>query len=258
MKLSNEQQGQIRTMTLAEKRQDEIAEVLGVHRNSVYRYQKHLGLHAWQGITEEEEKTILDLLKSGRGTSWIGKEIGCGEYQARRVAGKYQIHRRQGEPGYRWKPTMRQFIDVMNLAMDGKDSVASMARKVGGPYKPVLKLVHKIRECERFLTTRTLDSYLPMKHREHKIGTSKQTQQDAEARLAIADYINRKCFDGQLLAHASRLTEVSVEFCISLFRRERPDVYLDAADWDKVREYVLPHFREAVDALRLAENGLLN
>lgn len=63
---------------------------------------------------------------------------------------------------------------------------------------------------------------------------------------------------GQLLAHASRLTEMSVEFCINLFRRERPDVSLDDEAWGRVRAYMQPLFREAVDALRLSGNGLVN
>jgi hypothetical protein len=241
-------------------RQDEIASVLRIHRNSVYRYQKLLGLRAWQGISEKTEKKIRKLLTGPAwGASRIARFLDVSEHQVLLVKRKIKFQRRPGDPYYRWRPTINQFVKIMDyaLASPRKHSIAEIARICGTPYKPTVKLCHKICQCERFLTTPTLDSYLPMKHRENKIGTP-ETLRDTEKTLTIVDYINRKCFDGQLPASASQLAEVTAEFCVYVFQRERPDISLDAAEWEKVKAYMLPHFREAADALRLAGTGLVH
>jgi hypothetical protein len=245
----------VKALTLADKRQDEIADALNIHRNSVYRHQKRLGLHAWQGITEEQEKVTLDLLKAGRGVSSIGKDLGCGEYQVSLVKKKYGIRRRIGQVGYRWKPTTRQVVDIMDLALSHQISAAAIARKVGGPYKPVLRLCHKACGCERFITGRALDSYLPMRWAANKIGTAKQARHGLETTILLVDHVNQKYFDGQLAE--DQLVYVLVEAAIATFRRERTEVFLGAIELEKIRTSLGAHFREAVDALRLG-NGLVN
>lgn len=90
----------IRLATLAGKQQKEIAVELRVHRNTVYRAQKRLGLQARQiSITEAQEQEILHLLRRGRGTSWIGKHLGVGEHQARLVVKRFGFRRKPGDQG---------------------------------------------------------------------------------------------------------------------------------------------------------------
>src|SRR5882724_411163 len=95
----------IKLLTRQGVSQREIGERLGRSRSYVYRAQKRLGLHACQGITEEQEKQILLLLKQGHGTSKIGRDLGVGEHQCRLVAKKYRFERQKGERGYRYHLT---------------------------------------------------------------------------------------------------------------------------------------------------------
>jgi hypothetical protein len=239
------------------KQQNEIGRILGLSRSTVYRAQELLGIHAWPVITEEEEKAILELLPT-HSISWIDKELGYGEHQVRLVAKKHGFRRRDGERGYRWKPSSRQFIEIMNLALDGHDSAASIARKIAGPYKPVLRVIHKVRKCARFLTTRTLDSYLPMRHRENQIGVPRATYDDFEKTVTFLAFV-KQAFGGELPQDTSHLVSLLVEGFIVTYRRERPEIVLAPRELEKVRMRLGVHFRGALDMMQIADqSGLVN
>lgn len=156
----------VERLTLSGMRQNEIAKKLGVHRNSVLRYQRRLNLPAWRPTTPAEEREILRLLLSGRGTSSIGKHLGCGEYRVREVARKFEIKRGRGHSGFRWKPDARAYLRLMDLCLQHKHSCKQIAKIIDAPYRTTVRLAHKILSCETFLggTDGRLDSYMPMKH----------------------------------------------------------------------------------------------
>lgn len=247
---------QVKERTLSGKQQqDEIAIELGIHRNTVYRYQRALGLHACQGISSEQEETILRLLKT-RGTSWIGKELGVGEHQVRLVVKKYRFRRRRGQHGYRFHPTTAQFIKIMDLALSHTKSAAEIARIAGTPYKPTLKICHRVTACERFITGRKLDSYLPMKWAKNNIGSAEQQRgREEEVGLYIVDAITNACFDGKLPQDHQSLIHVCTAVCISIFRRARPDFHLGAEELQKITNYYFVNFSEAISTLRTAEDS---
>jgi hypothetical protein len=238
----------IKRLTLAGWRQNEIAERLGVHRNSVYRAQKKLGLQAWKGITPEEEKVILELLNAGHGTSWIGKELGCGEYQVRVVARKHGV-RRQYRPGryFHFHATAEQIMRITDLALSHRHSAKAIAKIVGVPYSTTKRICHQVLNCERFIggTTKIgLDSYLPMKWRE---AFPKKAEDDTADKLRIVNYVLEACFGGQVPADPAQLIEVCTSVCLAVAQR---NVSLQTEQWQTVREHFTAEFVQTVDLMR--------
>lgn len=235
------------------KRQKEIGRILGLSRSTTYRAQALLGLDAWQGVSEEQEKEILKLRQIKRwGASRISAHLAVSEYQVCQIIKKYRLRRRLGEPGYKFHPTTAQFIKIMHLALahPRKYSIREIARLVGTPYKPTLKICHRVTECERFLSTRTLDSYLPMKSAQNTIGQPKQNRDEVEmTMLVVVDTISR-VFDGM---HDTALVAFCVQAYIAIYRRAKPEVFLGPIELQKIRAYFEPRFQQAVGVLRAAE-----
>ena len=162
-------------------------------------------------------------------------------------------------PGPRWHPSTKQLVELIEMTFAGHDSVTSIALKINGPYGPVSRLVHKVKKCTAFRTTRVLDSFLPMAHRETKLGASAyQRQREDEALLSILDLVARACFDGKLPKDPTQLFSVAIATCLMFFRRERPNVYIGYIEQEKVTDYFLPRFSSALETMRLAESGFVN
>src|SRR5258708_25344185 len=65
-----------------------------------------------------------------------------------------------------WRPTTKQIVEIIDLALAHRHSIAEIARIVKGPYNPVLKICHRLLESERFISGDqgrkvALYSYLP-------------------------------------------------------------------------------------------------
>jgi DNA-binding CsgD family transcriptional regulator len=167
------QKEKVRALTLAGKRQSEIAVALSLHRNSIYRAQKSLGLHACQGISDAQEKQVLGLLRSGRGTSWIGKTLGVGEHQARLVATKFNFRRKRGEVGYRYHLSEQVLAKILEEIREHRNFARQIAWKYHVAYKIVLALARKELGCERFRSgygTPALSSHFPQKNHDRRMG----------------------------------------------------------------------------------------
>jgi hypothetical protein len=132
---------------------------------------------------------ILLLLRERVGQRAIARRVGISLEKVVRFA---HSHGYIG-PGPRWHPSAKQLIELIDLTFAGHDSVSTIARKIDGPYGPVSRLVHKVRKCSAFLTTQVLDSYLPMAHRETKLGGSAyQRQTEEQALLVVLDLVNAR------------------------------------------------------------------
>jgi transposase-like protein len=162
-------------------------------------------------------------------------------------------------PGPRWHPSTKQLVTLIDLTFGGNDSVSSIARKIRGPYGPISRLIHKVRKCPAFLTTKVLGSFLPMAHRETKLGASAyQRQREDEALLSILDLVARACFDGKLPKDPTQLFSVAIATCLMFFQRERPNVHIGYTGQAKVCDLFLPRFANALETMRMVESGLVN
>ena len=155
---------QIAALTCAGHSQKAISVWLGIHRNRVYRYQKHAGLTAWQTIpTKAEEKRILTLLQSGKSRKEVQQVTGAAEWAVRRIAEANHT------PLVFRRPKPIPAIILAKLTADilaRRDYAAALARKYRLPLERVLALVHEILGCERLTTGRTrepLSSPYPQK-----------------------------------------------------------------------------------------------
>ena len=191
----------IKTLTLAGKGQKEIAALLKVHRNRVYRFQRSLGLHARRVLSLEIEQEILGLLKGGMGTSRIGRELGVGEHQARKIVAKYHFRRRPGEYGYRYRISRAKRKRIAEDILHRRDSAMQLARKHRISYRVMLKFVKKTLGCERLTPgnpAQPLESPLPQRWpklfaaaRETGGGSVEQIM------LKLVDAVLKRSFDGQ-------------------------------------------------------------
>jgi DNA-binding CsgD family transcriptional regulator len=162
----------VRALSEAGKSQKEIGRMLKLSRGSVYRAQKKMGLclprygRRSPELTQTQEAEILALLKSGRGTSWIGRELGCGEYQVRLVATKFNFRRRRGEVGYRYHLSDAKHAKIVAEIRARQNFARDIAWKYHVAYKIVLALAHEELRCPRFRGGygEPLSSNFPQKH----------------------------------------------------------------------------------------------
>lgn len=146
----------IRSLTVAGKSQREICETLKLGRGAVQYARKKMHLTGdrpgMKGptLTEAQETEVLALLKSGRGTSWIGKRLGIGEHQVRLIVKKFNFRRKRGEHGFRYhlSPTKRE--KILEDIRTHRDFARNIAWKHHVAYKIVLALARQELGCERF------------------------------------------------------------------------------------------------------------
>jgi transposase-like protein len=160
---------QVRKMTARGMRQGDIAAKLGVSRDTVYRAQKKLGLRAWQEVSPEEERTIVDLLEAGYGIRKIGRELAVAESRVCQIAKKFKIRHMYNPHGrVRFNATAKQVERITDLALTHLLSATEIAKTVGVPYRTARRICHQATACEQFLGGGTrvgLESYLPTKWR---------------------------------------------------------------------------------------------
>ena len=193
---------EIKILTLGGKGQKEIAALLKVHRNRVYRFQRRLGLRACRVLPLEVEQHILSLLKSGMGTSKIGRELGVGEHQARKVVAKYRFRRRPGEYGYRYHLSRAKRKRITEDILHRRDHAAPLARKHGISYRVMLRIVKETLGCERLTPgnpKQALESPFAQKWPE-LFAAARETitpgEDSADLFVKLVDAVLKKCFYG--------------------------------------------------------------
>jgi predicted transcriptional regulator len=143
----------IEKMTLEGVRQKEIAAALGLHRNTIYRGQKSLGLIAWQTniLPAATKNKILHLLKRGMSRKRVEQMLHVTVTAVRKIAEEHNLSSRNDplSPEDRVK-----FEDeILNHRNFGVD----LAEKYKIPYKRVLREAHKILNCTHFRPSRVRD-----------------------------------------------------------------------------------------------------
>jgi hypothetical protein len=219
-----------------------------------YDTAKHwINAPAYSVIFPAEE--VLALLRARVGQHAIARQVKIPFLKVQAFA---RAHGYVG-PGPRWHPSTKQLTELIDLTFLGQDSISSICRKIGGPYGPVSRLIHKVRKCSAFLTSQTLDSYLPMACRETKIGTSAYRQQKEEhAMLTILDFVRRAAFDGKTPNDTTQLFAVTIGVCLLFFIRENPEVPIGYPEQEKVADAFLPKFQSALETLSMAESGFVH
>jgi hypothetical protein len=90
----------------------------------------------------------------------------------------------------------------------------------------------------------------------------KESEHDRDAALVyILKSVASVGFGGKLpesLAELSQLIGAAIGFCVLLYKREHPEVFLVAADQAKLTDYFLPKFVQTIATLRAASNGMVN
>lgn len=171
----------IRALTLACKYQEEIARQTKTSRSTVHRYQREMGLcPPYRGrrkpeLPEALENEVLTLLKSGRGTSWIGKHLKIGEHQARLVAKKFDFKRKIGEVGYRYNLSDSKRAKIIEEIHARQNFARDIAWKYRVAYKIVLALAHQELACPKFRSGGYVDplsSNFPQKHHDRRSATA--------------------------------------------------------------------------------------
>jgi DNA-binding CsgD family transcriptional regulator len=166
----------IRRLTLAGKSQKQIVRLTRTSRGTVYRCQAKLGLnlprHGRRSppLPEAQEAEVLALLKSGRGTSWIGRYLGIGEHRARLVAKKFNFRRKLGDVGYRYRVSAAKREKIVEEILGRRNFCRTLAHKHKVSDKFVRKLAHELLGVSAFRSgyAEPLLSNYPQKHHDRK------------------------------------------------------------------------------------------
>jgi DNA-binding CsgD family transcriptional regulator len=225
----------------------EVAKTMQRNRSTVTRYKKRMHL-ATPGLPEDK---ILSMRRRGFTQRQIARRL---KLSYRRT---FRFFRQHGfaRPHYqRFQPSTKQLIEIIDLAMTGNDSAASIARKLGLSYGPLLKLVHRIRRCSTFLPTPTLSSYLPMKHRDQIVPRACEE----ESMMMLLDCARRACFDCHVAPDPRRLVAVAIAVCAQLYLREKPEARIGDREQQKIVDALTPRFLSACDTLLSAEQAVVH
>lgn len=147
--LRKEQVKAIRKMS-KRKSQKEIADALGIHRNSVYRYQALLGLHARHQFPAAAETQIVELLKTPMSFRNIAEQTGASEHFVRLIRIKHNVV--HPSPGFIPMPVRVKLDDEIK---NHRNYLCDLAPKLGVGYKTVNKRAHKILGVTHFRPGRT-------------------------------------------------------------------------------------------------------
>jgi len=135
----------VRKMTVAGVRQRQIARIVGVHRNSIFRAQRKLRLSACQPLPTATRRRIRYLLRRKRwGTSRIAKHLGISEYQVREIAKRSGFERRPGEIGWRSHLSPDVYAKLVDEIQRHQNPASEISRKYGLPHKLILRLAHAV------------------------------------------------------------------------------------------------------------------
>jgi hypothetical protein len=166
----------------------------------------------------------------------------------------FKFCRSHGFARPRFHPSAKQLVTIIDLTFAGCDSAASIAKKLALPYYPVLKLVHRIRKCSRFLPAATLSSYLPMKHRDQIVPRACEE----ESMMMLLDCARRACFDCHVAPDPRRLVAVSIAAACALYLREKPEARIGDREQQKIVDALTPRFLSACDTLLSAEQAVVH
>jgi transcriptional regulator with XRE-family HTH domain len=168
------------------KHQKEIADALGVHFNTVYRYQKRIGLRAAHRMTTPLTKArILRLLRGKRRFTYteIATLTGTTKKIVSHIAGKANLRRHGGIPdGIR--------AALVEDILHRRAHALSLARKYHAPYEAVLKLAKETLGCAGLrpgCPKIPLESFFPQRWPEH---FAEKPEPDRYV-LALEEFFNR-------------------------------------------------------------------
>jgi len=234
--------------------QCQLARFLGRSIAFVINWQAKLGCRRKHQPTEKDKQTIIDLYRGGKGKGQvaIARITGVPKVAVHRTLVAAGVTIRGGKP---FQPSTRQLIDIIDLAMAGNDSAKSIAKKIGRPYRAVLKLVHKLRQCSKFLPTATIRSYLPMKYREFQI---ESRACEEESMMYLLDCARRACADCHLTPDPRRLVAVAIAVSAQLYLREKPEAHIGYSEQQKIVDSLTPRFTNCLDALLSAEQAVVH
>jgi transposase-like protein len=208
LKLSPEQEEQVLALYEHDAKIAEIALQFGVSGGTIKRIlHRHAAMRPRYASTREQE--TIRKLSGKRKAKQIAKCIG------RSLSFVKFWQRRQGFHAHP-KPTVTQLVKVIELTFGGNDSVKTIARKLGLPYWPTLRLIHKIRQCEKFLPTATLSSHFPMKHRDSVVPRATEE----EVMLRLLHHARAVCLEAHVSADPARLVSISIAVAAKLYLRE--------------------------------------
>jgi len=168
-----ESTARIRELTIAGARQSEIAVQLGIHRNSVFRWQRAMGLTSRRHgpraprLTASQERAVLRRLQRGHGTKRIADSLGLREWAVRTFARKHRFEHPAGTPGHRYRLDGATRAKIVDEILNRRNYARDIAGKFGVSYKIVLRLAHETLACPRFRSGRAepLSSNWPMRER---------------------------------------------------------------------------------------------
>jgi hypothetical protein len=161
--MMTKQKRKIEQLTRSGKRQAEIAFLLRIHRNSVYRAQRALGLTACQRPSPEVEAQIVPLLRSGLGTGKVCRRLNVTEHFVRLTARKNKFHRKPGYRSHLPRAKRRRIVDEIK---NRRNFAVDIAAKYHASYKTVLRMAHSVLGCPVFRPGRgsPLISNFPQRH----------------------------------------------------------------------------------------------
>jgi transposase len=250
--LTRSEKRNIAALTREGVKQIEIARRFGCGVDTVRAAQKASGIGRWVMLTPEVEREAVALLRLGHGQYRVAQMCRVSQKKIHKLLAKYRIVHKAGDPGLKLKKpeVYRQLVDAVRKR---EDFVIRLAEKYGVSPCTVSRIAHENLGDGKFLPKwPPLESYIPQKWFE-----ALPTADDAEISLHIVNFVNG-CFENRLIENESRLVEVAIGFSFEVFRRERPELQLSGAEWERVKTRLEPHFRGAVDTLRLAESGPVN
>lgn len=239
----------VKELTLSGASQKAIAQELGVHRNSIYRYQRDAGLHAQKRPALELQNQILKLLQKGITRKRVETMLGVSEWDVRRIARLHEISSRNKLPAAK---VLRLVADIL----DRRGSAAALARKHGCGYKQALRLAHVVLKCDKFVSNSQppLSSYLPSLP---SPGLKKHTGATAEERvLRLVDFLNTK-LNGAGLSHPEKFGQI----CFRVFLAHIPGEIQNSFSVEertKVHEVLVAHIDTAIGTLRSAESSVVH
>jgi hypothetical protein len=233
--------------------QHDIGILLGVHRSTVYQVQKKLGLTARP--PRPSTRAILDLLDRGISRGKVAKALSTTESVVRYVA--EQNGRR---PGHHPRPISEEKMQaVMADICSGLYCGADISRRNYLDYKKTLKLIHEVRQCERFIgnTKTPLESYFPQKWPETKLGKQsddapRQVDDTGPSFLKLVAFLMTRLKD-EMPDDLTQGARLLTGLCFRFVPRYTVDS-LTPGQQEQAAEYFKAHILAAMTALRESEN----
>jgi hypothetical protein len=125
-----------------------ICKQLGLGRGSVQRVRQKLGVTGERPgvptpkLTAAQEKQVLGLLASGKGSVRVASELGVGERSVRLCAKKHGFRRGPGSPGYRLPEVERE--KIVRMIKGRKTKLAAIAKRSTVSHTTVKKIARKV------------------------------------------------------------------------------------------------------------------